>query len=551
MKYLVSIGLETHVQLKTRTKMFCGCHLTTDDPPNTNVCPVCLGYPGALPRMNRKAIQYTVMSGLMLGCEINRHSEFDRKNYFYPDMPKNYQISQNAHPLCLGGGVDIPTSAGTKRIRINHIHLEEDAAKINHYARHSGVDFNRGGTPLMEIVGEPDLASADETMAYLTALKEMLVYAGVSDCNLEEGNMRSDVNISVRPEGQEKLGTKVEIKNMNTFKGIHAAIEYEVARQIEVLSSGGAVVQETRRWDADLGETQAMRNKENAHDYRYFPEPDLVPVELSDEQIVAVEKRVNELIRSNFELVEKRDATMDEAREMGAMALFGEKYGDRVRVVRFGPSVELCGGCHTSATGNIGFFKITGESAIAAGIRRIEAVTGAQAEELVCGMQSLIKTARGFFNNAPDLAGAIQKMIEDNATFKKQAEEFAKQKAADFARQLAAKAQQKGNVQLIVAAEAGQECDPALVRNAALTLQKELKNTVLVGAYASDGKPQLVLMYSDDLVAAGRNAGKDIRDAAKFIQGGGGGQPGLATAGGKNAEGLKQALDALVEIATR
>ena len=272
---------------------------------------------------------------------------------------------------------------------------------------------------------------------------------------------------------------------------------------------------------------------------------------LSDEQIAQVESRVNELIRSNFPLDEKRSATMDEARALGAMALFGEKYGDRVRVVRFGPSVELCGGCHTSATGNIGFFKITGESAIAAGIRRIEAVTGAQAEELVSGMQSLIKTARGFFNNAPDLAGAIQKMLEDNATFKKQAEEFAKQKAADFARQLAAKAQPKGNVQLIIAAEAGQECDPALVRNAALTLQKELKNTVLVGAYASEGKPQLVLMYSDDLVAAGRNAGKDIRDAAKFIQGGGGGQPGLATAGGKNAEGLKQALDALVEIAAR
>ena len=272
---------------------------------------------------------------------------------------------------------------------------------------------------------------------------------------------------------------------------------------------------------------------------------------LSDEQISQVEQRVNELIRSNFPLAEKRNATMDEAREMGAMALFGEKYGDRVRVVRFGPSVELCGGCHTSATGNIGFFKITGESAIAAGIRRIEAVTGAQAEELVSGMQSLIKTARGFFNNAPDLAAAIQKMIEDNATFKKQAEEFARQKAADFARQLAQKAQQKGGVQLIIAAEAGQECDPALIRNAALTLQKELKNTVLVGAYSSEGKPQLVLMYTDDLVAAGRNAGKDIRDAAKFIQGGGGGQPGLATAGGKNAEGLRQALDALVEIAAR
>ena len=272
---------------------------------------------------------------------------------------------------------------------------------------------------------------------------------------------------------------------------------------------------------------------------------------LSDEQIAQVEKRVNELIRSNFHLNENRNATMDEAREMGAMALFGEKYGDRVRVVRFGPSVELCGGCHTSATGNIGFFKITGESAIAAGIRRIEAVTGEQAEELVLGIQGLLKTARSFFNNVPDLVGAIQKLIEDNASFKKQAEEFAKQKAAEFARQLSEKAQEVNGIKLIVAGAAGQEFDPALVRNAALALQKELKNTALIGAFAFEGKPQLVLMYSDDLVAAGRNAGKDIRDAAKFIQGGGGGQPGLATAGGKNAEGLAQALDALKEIAVR
>ena len=272
---------------------------------------------------------------------------------------------------------------------------------------------------------------------------------------------------------------------------------------------------------------------------------------LSDEQLAQVEKRVNELIRSNFQLDENRNATMAEAKEMGAMALFGEKYGDRVRVVRFGPSVELCGGCHTSATGNIGFFKITGESAIAAGIRRIEAVTGEQAEDMVLGVQGLLKTARGFFNNVPDLAGAIQKLIEDNATFKKQAEEFAKQKAAEFARQLSQKAENLNGIQLIVAGQAGQEFDPTLVRNAATALQKELKNTALVGAFAFEGKPQLVLMYSDDLVAAGRNAGKDIRDAAKFIQGGGGGQPGLATAGGKNAEGLREALDALREIATR
>jgi aspartyl-tRNA(Asn)/glutamyl-tRNA(Gln) amidotransferase subunit B len=281
-QYLITIGLETHVQLKTATKMFCGCSLAFGEEPNTTVCPVCMGYPGALPVMNREAVRLTVLSGLMLGCTISRHSTFDRKNYFYPDMSKDYQISQNTHPLCLGGGVTIETPSGPKRIRINHIHLEEDAAKINHYARFSGVDFNRCGTPLMEIVSEPDLASPDEAMAYLQSLKQSLVYAGVSDCNLEEGNMRSDVNISVRPAGQEQLGTKVEIKNMNTFKGIYAALEYEIARQLAVVKGGGTLVQETRRWEPELGETQSMRSKENAHDYRYFPEPDLVPVELPE-----------------------------------------------------------------------------------------------------------------------------------------------------------------------------------------------------------------------------------------------------------------------------
>ena len=296
MKYTATIGLETHVQLKTKTKMFCSCSLHFGDEPNTNVCPVCMGYPGALPVMNRQAVKFTVMAGIALGCDIPRHSAFDRKNYFYPDMAKDYQISQNGAPLCVGGGVEIARADGSKKfVRINHIHLEEDAAKINHYARQSGVDFNRGGTPLMEIVGEPDLSSADETIAYLEALKETLVYVGVSDCNLEEGNMRSDVNISVRPEGQEALGTKVEIKNMNTFKGIHAAIEYEVARQIDLLSRGGAVVQETRRWDGEAGETQSMRNKENAHDYRYFPEPDLVPVELDDVTVAQWRAEVPEL----------------------------------------------------------------------------------------------------------------------------------------------------------------------------------------------------------------------------------------------------------------
>ena len=281
-----TIGLETHVQLKTATKMFCSCRLKTGCEPNVNVCPVCLGYPGALPVANREAVKLTVMSGLMLGCEVNRRATFDRKNYFYPDMAKDYQISENSSPLCIGGGVEITRADGSKKfIRINHIHLEEDAAKINHYATTSGVDFNRGGTPLMEIVSEPDMESADDAIAYLTALKEMLVYAGVSDCNLEEGNMRSDVNISIRPAGAAELGTKVEIKNMNSFSGIHAALEYEARRQRECMAHSVPIVQETRRWDPEAMETASMRSKENAHDYRYFPEPDLVPVELDDATI--------------------------------------------------------------------------------------------------------------------------------------------------------------------------------------------------------------------------------------------------------------------------
>ena len=267
---------------------------------------------------------------------------------------------------------------------------------------------------------------------------------------------------------------------------------------------------------------------------------------LSDDQIAAVERRVNALIRENFPLDERRDATMDEAREMGAIALFGEKYGDRVRVVRFGPSVELCGGCHTASTGRIGFFKILSESAIAAGIRRIEAVTGEEAENFVYGLQGVLKTARAFFNNAPDLNFAIQKLIEDNASFKKQAEEFAKARAAELARRLTESALELNGVKCIVFDRSlGIDADPGMLRNAALSLQKALKGTALVAAYLHDGKPQLMLMYSDDLVAAGRNAGADIREAARFIQGGGGGQPGLATAGGKNPDGLQQALEAL------
>lgn len=286
MEYEVVIGLETHVQLKTTTKMFCGCGTTFGATPNSHVCPVCLGYPGALPSMNKEAIRYTVMAGLMLGCEIAKYAKFDRKNYFYPDSAKNYQITQLDYPLCLGGGVEIAGEDGNKKtVRIHHIHLEEDVGKLVHRAGASGVDYNRAGTPLMEIVSEPDMRSPDEALAYLNALREMMIYAGVSECNLEEGNMRSDVNVSIRPKGQTAYGTKIEIKNMNTFSGIYAALQYEIERQKAVLNAGGALRQETRRWDTELFETQVMRSKENADDYRYFPEPDLMPISLTQEQI--------------------------------------------------------------------------------------------------------------------------------------------------------------------------------------------------------------------------------------------------------------------------
>jgi aspartyl-tRNA(Asn)/glutamyl-tRNA(Gln) amidotransferase subunit B len=235
--------------------------------------------------MNREAIRLTVLAGLMLDCRINPHSKFDRKSYFYPDMPKNYQITQYDQPLCLGGEVMIEGEGGPRRIGVTRIHLEEDVAKNNHFARWSGIDFNRAGVPLMEIVSEPDLTTPAEAFSYLQCLRQILVYAGVSDCNLEEGQLRCDVNISVRPEGQTELGTKAELKNLNTFKGVFNALEYEIARQIDAVQAGERIVQETRRWDADKGQTFSMRTKEDAHDYRYFPEPDLMPVVLSPELV--------------------------------------------------------------------------------------------------------------------------------------------------------------------------------------------------------------------------------------------------------------------------
>ena len=298
MSWLATIGLEIHVQLKTESKMFCACAVRHGDAPNTHVCPVCLGYPGAQPVINGEAVRMTAMAGLMLGCEVQRFSKFDRKSYFYPDMPKNYQISQYDKPICLGGGITLPACEGRpepRRIRLTRIHLEEDVAKNTHHARCSTVDFNRAGVPLMEIVTEPDLRSPEEAFDFLHALKETLVYLGVSDCNLEEGNLRCDVNVSLRAGEDAPLGTKSELKNLNTFKGVRDALRFEIDRQSAILDGGGRVVQETRRWDAESGATYSMRTKEDAHDYRYFPEPDLLPVLLDDARIEAWRKALPEL----------------------------------------------------------------------------------------------------------------------------------------------------------------------------------------------------------------------------------------------------------------
>jgi aspartyl-tRNA(Asn)/glutamyl-tRNA(Gln) amidotransferase subunit B len=295
MDYEAVIGLEVHTQLITRSKMFCGCANDFGGEPNTRVCPVCLGYPGVLPTINREAVRKTVMAGLVCGCEVTGPSKFDRKNYFYPDMPKNYQISQYDQPLCRGGSLALEGGLGfsgaglpAKRIGLTRMHLEEDTGKLTHLERCSAVDFNRAGVPLLEIVSEPDLRTADEAYAFLAALRQAMQYAGVSTCDMEKGQMRCDVNVSVRPQGQVAFGEKVEIKNLNSFRAVHRSLEYEMRRQVAEIRAGGAIRQETRGWDDGAGTTFVQRTKENAHDYRYFPEPDLMPLEITSAWVAEI-----------------------------------------------------------------------------------------------------------------------------------------------------------------------------------------------------------------------------------------------------------------------
>ena len=294
-KYEAVIGLETHVMQKTQTKMFCGCLYVYGAAPNTHVCPVCLGYPGAMPVINKRAIELCCKAGMLLNCSINRLSRWDRKNYFYPDMAKNYQITQADEPLCLNGYIEVNVNGISKNFKIERIHQEENAAKNIHASGVSLIDYNRAGTALMEIVSEPCMHSAEDAIAYMTAIKQIMQYGDISSCDQEKGQMRSDVNISVRPVGQKTLGSKVEIKNMNSFSFIEEAIEYEIERQITVLENGGTVDQETRGYDSDKGETFIQRTKEDAHDYRYFPEPDLLPLKLSDTEIEKWKEELPEL----------------------------------------------------------------------------------------------------------------------------------------------------------------------------------------------------------------------------------------------------------------
>ena len=297
MNYEMVVGLEVHVELATKTKIFCSCTTEFGGDPNTHVCPVCTGMPGALPVLNRKVVEYAMAAGLATNCTITQTCKFDRKNYFYPDLPKAYQISQLYLPICRNGSVEITTENGTKKIGIHEIHMEEDAGKLNHdpWEDVTLVDYNRGGTPLIEIVTEPDFRSAEEVTAFLEKLRATLKYLGVSDCKMQEGSMRADVNLSVRPAGSTELGTRTEMKNLNSLKAIGRAINYEFRRQCEVIEEGGTVVQQTRRWDENKDASYAMRSKENAHDYRYFPDPDLVPIVISDEWLEEVRESLPEM----------------------------------------------------------------------------------------------------------------------------------------------------------------------------------------------------------------------------------------------------------------
>jgi aspartyl-tRNA(Asn)/glutamyl-tRNA(Gln) amidotransferase subunit B len=340
-KYEPVIGLEVHVQLLTATKAFCGCANRFGSAPNTNVCPVCLGLPGALPVLNAKAVEFATLAALALHCEVREQSIFARKNYFYPDLPKGYQISQYDKPLAERGWIDVPTADGSiKRIGITRLHMEEDAGKSLHEgftdsATRTYLDLNRCGTPLIEIVSEPDIRTPDEAFEYLTRLKEILLYTGVSDCNMEEGSLRCDANVSVRLKGAPKFGTKAEVKNVNSFRFVRAALEYEIERQIEVIESGGRVAQESRLWNAGEGKTYSMRSKEQAHDYRYFPEPDLPPLLVTAEFLDEAKKTLPELPEARrARMIAEYELSLKDAYTLTASREFADRFEAAAKAAR-------------------------------------------------------------------------------------------------------------------------------------------------------------------------------------------------------------------------
>jgi aspartyl-tRNA(Asn)/glutamyl-tRNA(Gln) amidotransferase subunit B len=340
-KYEPVIGLEVHVQLLTATKAFCGCANRFGSAPNTNICPVCLGLPGALPVLNAKAVEFATLAALALHCTVNERSIFARKNYFYPDLPKGYQISQYDKPIAEHGWIDVPLADGSmKRIGITRLHMEEDAGKSLHEgfadsATRTYLDLNRCGTPLIEIVSEPDIRTPDEAFEYLTRLKEILLYTGVSDCNMEEGSLRCDANVSVRLKGAPKFGTKAEVKNVNSFRFIRAALEYEIERQIEVIESGGRVAQETRLWNSAEGRTYSMRSKEQAHDYRYFPEPDLPPLIVTPEFLTKKSEELPELPEARrARMIAEYELSVRDAHTLTASREFADRFEAAARTAK-------------------------------------------------------------------------------------------------------------------------------------------------------------------------------------------------------------------------
>jgi aspartyl-tRNA(Asn)/glutamyl-tRNA(Gln) amidotransferase subunit B len=340
-KYEPVIGLEVHVQLLTATKAFCGCANHFGSEPNTNICPVCLGLPGALPVLNAKAVEFATLASLAINCQVRERSIFARKNYFYPDLPKGYQISQYDKPLAEHGWIDVPAADGeTRRIGITRLHMEEDAGKSLHdgfsdSATRTYLDLNRCGTPLAEIVSDPEMHTPDEAFEYLTRLKEILLYCGVSDCNMEEGSLRCDANVSIRLKGAERLGTKAEVKNVNSFRFVRAALQYEIERQIEVIESGGRVIQESRLWNADEGRTYSMRSKEQAHDYRYFPDPDLPPLIVTPEFLADVKKKLPELPESRrARMIAEYDLNCRDAATLTATREFADRFEAAARTAK-------------------------------------------------------------------------------------------------------------------------------------------------------------------------------------------------------------------------